>query len=358
MFFDLTNYWAFIIVVSFIYILVVNFAQNNIGGKGRMRAIQKEMADIQKKLFEAAKRPGNDPEYAELSEKNSKLTFEMVGVQLKMTVVLLALFIPLVSFVFPAFEPNGQDDFRFGLFDDGLAAHCDAIASDGTYSGCLPLPATGVKGAWMVDAYMNSSQGELLARQGAAVYYEGGAPEDIWLQSFSAAGLMDGVSGKKPYMLYAAADKPSYKSGETAKVFARSFQIVSKSGNSLNDIVTSLGKSIAVPSADETAKISNFSASKEREAIITIGGKECLFRKQAALFGEDVAVGIASVPQGAAFEANSNSGTFFYVDLPFPLPLLNIRRIIGSYGVFIFLAFIMSIAYNMAKSAYQKISKR
>lgn len=358
MFFDLTNYWAFLVAASFIYIVVVNFMQNNIGGKGRMRAIQKEMGEVQKKMFEAAKKPGNDPDSAENAEKYNKLTFEMMGVQLKMTVVLLALFFPLVSFVFPALEPNGQDDTRFGLFDDGLIAHCDSASGDGIFSGCLQLPAGGVRGAWMVDAHMNSSQGELLARQGVAVYYEGGKPEDIWLQSFSQAGLLDGVTGKQPYVLYAAADKPIYKSGETAKISARPFTVVSKSGNSLNDIVASLGKAIPRPSDDEIARISSFSASKNSEALMEIGGKEYLFRKHAALLGEDVSVGSESVPQGAIFGASSNSGTFFYVDLPFPLPLLNIRRIIGSYGVFIFFAFIMGIAYNMANSAYQKAAKK
>jgi hypothetical protein len=66
----------------------------------------------------------------------------------------------------------------------------------------------------------------------------------------------------------------------------------------------------------------------------------------------------SALPQGARIEAVANSGTFFYLDLPITIPLINIRRIIGSYGIFIFLVFVASMAYGLAKSAYLELKKR
>ncbi len=347
-----------IALVSLAYVIAVNFIQNNIGGKGRMRSLQKEMTEVQKKMLEAAKKPGNDAEYGQCTEKYNKLTFELVGIQLQLTVILLLFYFPIVAFVFPSLEPGSQDDARIHVFDDGLDTHCDAKALDGIYSNCYALPANGVKGAWVVGAYLNSSKGDLLSRQDTAIYYEGGTPEDVWLQSVSQSGLLDGLENKKPYILNASTDKLDYKAGEAVQVFVRPFQVISKTGNSLNDIVNSLRNNGIVPSANETAEISGFSESGRRESLLSVGGKQYLFRKSPVLFGEDMLVGNSSVPQGASLTAVFNSGTFFHVDLPFALPLLNIRRIIGSSGTFIFFAFIMGIIYSMIRSAYARVSKK
>ena len=51
-------------------------------------------------------------------------------------------------------------------------------------------------------------------------------------------------------------------------------------------------------------------------------------------------------------------GTFYYVDLPFTIPLINIRRIIGSYGVFLFAAFVISILYSIGKAVYSAVMKK
>ena len=66
----------------------------------------------------------------------------------------------------------------------------------------------------------------------------------------------------------------------------------------------------------------------------------------------------SSLPEGARMEAVANSGTFLYLDLPFSIPLINIRRIIGSYGLFIFLAFVISMVYSIGKAFHSKLSKK
>ena len=53
MLFDLQNFWLFVLAVAAIYAVIVNFIQNNIGGKGRMKALQKEMTEVQKKMLDA-----------------------------------------------------------------------------------------------------------------------------------------------------------------------------------------------------------------------------------------------------------------------------------------------------------------
>jgi len=205
--------------------------------------------------------------------------------QMQMFVVLIGALL-LLSYAFPLVEPGTKDDVRLPLFDDGLAAHCDAAAGDGAFSNCYALPSDAAKGAWMVDFYIHSSSGESLARQGAPLYYEGGKPEDIWLQTATQNGLLDGFLGKVAYHLNVSTGKQNYSAGETVSLSASS---------------------------------------------------------------------VPALQPGSKLEAVIDSGTFFHVDLPFSIPLLNIRRIIGSYGVFIFSAFVLSIVYSIAKALYAKI---
>jgi hypothetical protein len=63
-------------------------------------------------------------------------------------------------------------------------------------------------------------------------------------------------------------------------------------------------------------------------------------------------------PAGARIEGSLDMGTFYYVDLPFTIPLINIRRIIGSYGVFLFAAFVISILYSIGKAVYSAATKK
>ena len=65
-----------------------------------------------------------------------------------------------------------------------------------------------------------------------------------------------------------------------------------------------------------------------------------------------------SKPEGSQFEAVLDAGTRFQVDLPFALPLINIRRIIGSYGVFLLTAFLISMAYTLGKAVYTAATKK
>ena len=61
---------------------------------------------------------------------------------------------------------------------------------------------------------------------------------------------------------------------------------------------------------------------------------------------------------GTRLEGSLDMGTFYYVDLPFTIPLINIRRIIGSYGVFLFAAFVISILYSIGRAVYAAVTKK
>jgi len=352
--FDLQNFWLFVLAVAAIYAVIVNFIQNNIGGKGRMKALQKEMTEVQKKMLDAAK-SGRDPEYKEQTERYNKLTFELVGMQLQMTAIFLLLYYPTVALLFPAFEPGMEDDVRVGLYDDGLASHCDALPGDGIFSGCYPLPPDGVKGAWVASVNLNSSEGYHLARQDAAIYYQWGKPEDVWLQSVSVTGFLDSFSGKKPYSLNVTTDKTEYSGGQAVAVFARPMQRVFSSQSNLNEIVRSFRENKVEIADKEISEISGFILSESSQKTMAIGNQTYHLAKHGTLFGDEAVVWVNNAPQGAILEATFNSGTFFHVDLPFPLPLLNIRRIIGSNGVFIFFAFVSGIAYSVTRSALGRI---
>lgn len=56
--------------------------------------------------------------------------------------------------------------------------------------------------------------------------------------------------------------------------------------------------------------------------------------------------------------ATFNSGTRFYVDLPFTIPLLNLRRIYDSQSWFIFAAVIIGLFVNPAFSFVEKLKSR
>ena len=191
-------------------------------------------------------------------------------------------------------EPGRADDTRLPLYDDGLSSHCDLETADGIYSNCYAIPQGAQRGAWAIDAYIYSAENESLARNSTAIYVEGGKPSDVWLQSHTQNGFTDGLAGKVPHTLYASTDKKNYSIGETVSIRA--------------------SYSPQSPSASPQAS----------------------WRIEAVL----------------------DSGTFFYLDLPFALPLINISRIIGSYGVFIFLAFVMSMCYSIAKAVYDAAMKK
>jgi len=285
--FSVEQYLAFLAVLAALYIAVLNFAQGKIGGARNIRAIQAEMRALQMRMNEAAKKRDSAALDAAVSD-NMKLTMEMMVVQFKIMAVILALLIPL-SFVFPFIEPQMHDDTTHILFDDGLAPHCDTLAGDGTHSSCMAMPANAQKGAWVIDFHLKSSANETVFRNATALYVEGGAPGDIWLQPPQQGGILDIVTGKKPMLMQVSVSKENATLGEELALYATPPHRLS-----------------------------------EGERIVAV----------------------------------SNSGTFLYLDLPTTIPLLNIRRIIGSYGIFIFLAFVESILYAIAKSAYGAIRKR
>lgn len=291
MLFDLSNYWIFLLFLSAVYVAASTFIQMNVGGKGRFKGIQEEMKALQKRMMEASRQKDNKG-MDELFSQNWKLTMEMMKLQFIMLGGLLVVLVALMAF-FPLVEPGIEDDVRMPLFDDGLAAHCDIAAGDGTFSNCYAIPQGAQKGAWVVDAHLYSPSNESLAKNATAIYVEGGQPSDIWLQPQAQGGILDGLMGKVPHTLSVATDRQNY----------------------------SLGETVAIRSS---------------------------YSPQSPSAGA----------QGERLEAAINSGTFFHVDLPFALPLINISRIIGSYGVFLLFAFFISIAYSIGKAVYSAISKK
>ncbi len=362
MFFDLSNYWIFLAFMSVLYVLLNNFLQNNIGGKGRFRALQAEMRETNKKMMDAAKGK-RDKEYDELTKQYMKQTMDLTQLQMKMAFAILIPFFILITLVFPLFEPGAQDDAHMQLFDDGLAAHCDRAAGDGIYSGCFPLPANGTRGAWVISSSLLSASNETLARGETAIYYEGGKPEDVWLPPYQA-GLLDSLLGKKAYSLNVSAGKRDYSAGETVRIssFAQLplFTSAISPGSdqkTIDDAKQKFAENSAVLANGGT--IGAFLLDKNRTAALFFGegGARYLVEKDYGAGQIRVSETGTRVP-GARIEASANMGTFFHVDLPFTLPLLNIRRIIGSNGVFIFYAFVLGIAYSIGRALYSKVSAK
>ena len=286
MLFDLSNYWMFLALVAALYVAVTAFVQNNVGGKGRLRALQQEIQQLQKTMTEAAKNK-REKEMDEAIARNWKLTGELMSIQTQLFAVLIVLLFSL-AFIFPHIEPGAADDARLQLFDDGLASHCDAAAGDGIYSNCYAIPENATQGAWVVDAYLYSASNDTLSRNATAIYVGGGNASDVWLQASAQTGLIDSLLGRVPQFVNVSTDRKGYAPGDTVAIHAE----------------------------------------------------------------------VSPALSGGRLEADLDSGTFFHVDLPFTLPLINIRRIIGSYGVFLFFAFVIGMVYSIGKAVYSSISKK
>ncbi|MCX6771293.1 MAG: hypothetical protein NTX79_04515 [Candidatus Micrarchaeota archaeon] len=287
MLFDLGNYWVFVALLAIIYVAITTTVQANIGGKNRLKTIQEDMKSVQLQLMEASKSKDTAASDA-VMKKYWELTGELMKVQFQMLAVLLVILFVFMA-IFPHFEPGAEDDIRAQLFDDGLAAHCDLLSSDGVFSNCFAIPANASTGAWVADANLYSAANESLAKNGTALYVEKGEPQDIWVQASSQSGFLDGLLGKTAYHINATADAQNVTRGQTVALHA------------------------AVSPA---------------------------------------------LPAGDRLEGSLDMGTFYYVDLPFTIPLINIRRIIGSYGVFLFAAFVISILYSIGKAVYSAAMKK
>ncbi|MCX8194640.1 MAG: hypothetical protein N3G22_00815 [Candidatus Micrarchaeota archaeon] len=355
MIFDLSNFWIFVLIVASLYLLILNFVQDRLGWKSRLQSLQKEMAENQKKMIEAAK-ARRDEEYQQCTEKYNKQTIELMKLQLKLTALFLALYYPITAIIFPAFEPGFGDDVHLRLYDDGLGAHCDLAAGDGIFSVCYSLPQQATKGAWVIDGYLNSSS-DFLAREGTAIYVEEGKKEDVWLQSLSAKGPLDFAFGKEAYSLYISTDKEKYAAGEQVQIVAIPQKQVASCGKTLSEIVRAFRQKGAELSEKEIGEVANFTLSSSDWKPLSIGNKSYFLKRHPTLFGEEALIFEPALPSNPAVEAVLNSGTFFHIDLPFALPLLNIRRIIGSTGVFIFFVFVIGLGYSIASSAYKKFMK-
>jgi len=285
--FDLANYWVFVALLAIAYVALTTTIQTNIGGKNRLKTLQEEMKAVQLRLMEATKSK-DAAESDAVMKQYWDLTGELMKVQFQMLAVLLVVLFVFMA-IFPHFEPGGADDLRAQLYDDGLASHCDALAGDGIFSNCFAVPAGANTGAWVADVYLYSASNETLARNGTALYVEGGSPQDIWVQPITQSGFIDGLLGKTAYHVNATADRQNVTRGQTVALYA------------------------------------------------TVSPKPA---------------------NGARLEGALDMGTFYYVDLPFTIPLINIRRIIGSYGVFLFAAFVISILYSIGKAVYAAVNKK
>jgi len=287
MFFDLSNYWIFIVLLATVYVALTTTIQTNIGGKNRLKTLQEEMKNVQLQLIEAGKNKDSAQSDA-IMKKYWDLTGELMTIQFKMLGVLLVILFVFMA-IFPHFEPGMEDDMKSSLFDDGLLAHCDALASDGVFSNCFAMPASANTGAWIADVYLYSDTNETLAKNGTVLYVEKGVPEDIWIQPVSQSGFVDGLLGKKAYHINAITNLKNVTRGQTLALHA------------------------------------------------TVS---------------------PTPPKEARLNGSLDMGTFYYVDLPFTIPLINIRRIIGSYGVFLFAAFVISILYSIGKAVYASTKKK
>ncbi len=287
MFFELADYWIFIVLLSLAYVALSMFLQANIGGKDKLKGLQAEMKELHKKMNEAAKR-NDEKELNEIISKNWQITSQIMSVQMRMFAVIIVIFVGLM-FVFPLIEPGAVDDIHLPLFDDGLSEHCDLVSSDGIYSTCYEFGNDGIKGAWAAEVHIYNEQNESLAKSGMPFYYENGLPKDLWLQNLSQGGLIDILFGKTAYKINASSSSQNVSAGQTVTIQA----------------------STKPP-----------------------------------------------LEQGTRLEAVLNAGTFFFVDLPFAIPLLNISRIIGSYGFFILCAFALSMSFSILRAVYSKITKK
>ncbi|MCX6769449.1 MAG: hypothetical protein NT051_02085 [Candidatus Micrarchaeota archaeon] len=357
--FDLSNYIFFLAIIAIIYVAIVNVIQSNVGGKNRLKNLQVEMREVQLKMMESSKK-GNEKEANDVMPQYWKLTSELFGLQLQMTAIVLVIFVCLAA-VFPHIEPGTNDDLSLSLYDDGLMSHCDSIANDFVFSNCLTLPQNGERGAWTVDGLLLSSTNETLAKNATAIYFEGGKPEDVWLQASTQAGILDSLMGKRQYLVHIRTDSDNRtaKAGETVAIAVEATTLFSSSSlQSFNDDIANYNlknqQQIKLTSSQLTEFAREMSLPGGANITAADGRKY-----NVKMTGEGrIEIPTRNLPEGARLEAKANSGTFFYYDAPITIPLINIRRIIGSYGVFIFIVFVTSMAFALGRALYAKMAKK
>lgn len=184
-------------------------------------------------------------------------------------------------------------------------------------------------------------------------YFEPGMEDDI-----KAALYDDGLEEHCDYAPNDGIYSNCFAIGKEAKAGAWTAHAILSKAN--NEIVAKNGTEIYVEGGvPEDVWVQTITRGGIIDKIV--GNKEYHLNVTAepkrAMRGQTVALRAkpdAKLEPGMHIEAVLDSGTFYYLDLPFAIPLINIRRIIGSYGVFIFAVFLISIAYNMTKAIYAK----
>ncbi|MCK4319497.1 DUF106 domain-containing protein [Candidatus Micrarchaeota archaeon] len=106
----------------------------------------------------------------------------------------------------------------------------------------------------------------------------------------------------------------------------------------------------------ENATFFYFKEVLPQELYLQKKGNEPSITTNKNLYEENEQVIITVVPPGDAtrVEGTVNKGTWFYVDLPFTIPFLNIQRIHQAYWWFIFLSIVFGITVSVLMGIVEK----
>jgi len=66
---------------------------------------------------------------------------------------------------------------------------------------------------------------------------------------------------------------------------------------------------------------------------------------------------LVSSPAAKRVEVSLDSGTRFYVDLPFTIPIINVQRLYTPYWWFIFVTIVTGLLISLGGSLYERIAK-
>jgi hypothetical protein len=185
-------------------------------------------------------------------------------------------------------------------------------------------------------------------------YLEPGSADDIRAQLFDngLAVNCDFVAGDGIYSGCFAIPENAKKGAWVADVF-----LLSAGNETLARNATALYVEGGVPddvwlqSSAQSGFLDGLLGKTAYHVAVNASAQNATLGQQLALYA---AVSPAQLPQGAVIEGVLNSGTFYHLDLPFTIPLINIHRIIGSYGAFLLAAFAVSIAYSIGRAIYNK----
>jgi len=186
-------------------------------------------------------------------------------------------------------------------------------------------------------------------------HFEPGAEDDIRAQLFDdgLAAHCDVLAGDGVFSNCFAISANAAKGGWMADVYLKTQgnETLSRNGTALF-VEGGVPEDVWVQASSQSGILDSLMGKKAYHLNVTTSAVNVTRGSTVALFAT---ASPTDLPQGAILEGALNAGTFYYIDLPFAIPLINIRRIIGSYGVFLFAAFLISILYSIGKSIYAKV---